>query len=197
MGDHRREKPVQAGDSADLLLVTAALPDGATASSSSSRPPPADTTSRTFDGQRGSRIELNDSPAPTTGYRSDATGAIDAAVIRYQSALCAEAVGAMDEALRLTTDYLKSRKHRSRCLSESFSDTDPTRSRHVCVVGIGSEHELFTPRCVWPTAGSIDRGGANKTADRPFRPPYRQNRFSFTGVSASPPNTRSLTTQPV
>jgi hypothetical protein len=31
-------------------------------------------------------------------------------VIRTQSALCAEAVGAMEEALRLTTEYLKTRK---------------------------------------------------------------------------------------
>ena len=31
-------------------------------------------------------------------------------MIRFQSALCAEAVGAMDESLRLTTDYLKARK---------------------------------------------------------------------------------------
>jgi alkylation response protein AidB-like acyl-CoA dehydrogenase len=31
-------------------------------------------------------------------------------VIRYQSALCAEAVGAMDEALKLTTEYLRARK---------------------------------------------------------------------------------------
>jgi alkylation response protein AidB-like acyl-CoA dehydrogenase len=31
-------------------------------------------------------------------------------VIRFQSALCAEAVGAMEEALRLTTEYLKTRK---------------------------------------------------------------------------------------
>ena len=35
---------------------------------------------------------------------------IQAAQIREQAALCAEAVGAMEEALRLTTEYLKTRK---------------------------------------------------------------------------------------
>lgn len=103
------KSPVPAGDSADLLLVTATLPDGGRGvflveSTATNRQ-----GFRTFDGQRGARIELTDSPALQLGT-GDATDAIDAAVIRYQSALCAEAVGAMDEALRLTTDYLKSRK---------------------------------------------------------------------------------------
>jgi alkylation response protein AidB-like acyl-CoA dehydrogenase len=40
----------------------------------------------------------------------DASAAIRNGVVRIQSALCAEAVGAMEEALRLTTDYLKTRK---------------------------------------------------------------------------------------
>ena len=40
----------------------------------------------------------------------DASEAIERAVIRTQSALCAEAVGAMEEALRLTTEYLTTRK---------------------------------------------------------------------------------------
>ena len=48
--------------------------------------------------------------AQPLGAGGDATAHIEAAVIRFQSALCAEAVGAMDESLRLTTDYLKARK---------------------------------------------------------------------------------------
>src|SRR6202008_4092342 len=44
------------------------------------------------------------------GEPVDATREIARAVSRMQSALCAEAVGAMEEALRLTTDYLKTRK---------------------------------------------------------------------------------------
>ena len=102
--------PVPAGDSADLLVVTAALPGGGSGlflvdGDATTRHP-----FRTFDGQRGADVELNDIPAQPLGAGGDATGGIEAAVIRFQSALCAEAVGAMDESLRLTTDYLKSRK---------------------------------------------------------------------------------------
>ena len=108
-----RKNPVLAGDSADTLIVTAALPSGgsglflvdAAAGSGVTRH-----GYRTFDGQRGAEIALDDTPAQPLGAGGDAGEAIEAAVIRFQSALCAEAVGVMDESLRLTTDYLKSRK---------------------------------------------------------------------------------------
>ncbi|MGZ6779250.1 MAG: acyl-CoA dehydrogenase family protein, partial [Mycobacterium sp.] len=48
-------------------------------------------------------------PAEPLG-EGDASDAVVHAVIRYQSALCAEAVGAMEEALQLTTAYLGERK---------------------------------------------------------------------------------------
>ena len=105
-----RKHPVLAGDSADVLIVTAALPGGGSGlflvdGDAVTRHP-----FRTFDGQRGADVELNDVAAQPLGAGGDATAGIEAAVIRFQSALCAEAVGAMDESLRLTTDYLKSRK---------------------------------------------------------------------------------------
>lgn len=65
---------------------------------------------RTFDGQRGAQIDLDQTPGEPLGDVVDASRAIGDAVIRIQSALCAEAVGVMEEALRLTTDYLKTRK---------------------------------------------------------------------------------------
>lgn len=105
-----RKNPVLAGDGADTLIVTAALPGGG----SGLFLVDATTTTRhgyrTFDGQRGADIIFDNTPASPLGSGGDAAAAIDAAVIRFQSALCAEAVGAMDESLRLTTDYLKSRK---------------------------------------------------------------------------------------
>jgi alkylation response protein AidB-like acyl-CoA dehydrogenase len=64
----------------------------------------------TFDGQRGAQIDLDSAPAEPLGDAVDASAAIRDAIIRIQSSLCAEAVGAMEEALRLTTDYLKTRK---------------------------------------------------------------------------------------
>ncbi|MGD1279552.1 acyl-CoA dehydrogenase family protein [Mycobacterium seoulense] len=109
-----RKNPVLAGDCADALVVSAALPDGGTGlflvdagpeSTSVSRHP-----YRTFDGQRGAQVDLDGAAAEPLGEGGDATRAIRDAVIRIQAGLCAEAVGAMAEALRLTTDYLKSRK---------------------------------------------------------------------------------------
>ncbi len=104
------KNPVLAGDCADTLVVTAALPDGGTglfmvaAEAVQRHPFP------TFDGQRGAQIDLDSAPAEPLGDAVDASTAIRDANIRIQSALCAEAVGAMEEALRLTTDYLKTRK---------------------------------------------------------------------------------------
>ncbi len=105
-----RKNPVLAGDSADTLVVSAALPDGGTGlflvhADAVTRHP-----YRTFDGQRGAQIDLDDARAEPLGAAADASEAIRHAVMRTQSALCSEAVGAMEEALRLTTDYLKTRK---------------------------------------------------------------------------------------
>jgi alkylation response protein AidB-like acyl-CoA dehydrogenase len=105
-----RKNPVLAGDCADTLVVSAALPDGGTGLFLVD----AEAVSRhgypTFDGQRGAQIDLDHAPAQPLGDAVDASPAIRDAIVRIQSALCSEAVGAMEEALRLTTDYLKTRK---------------------------------------------------------------------------------------
>ena len=107
-----RKNPVLAGDSADTLIVSAALPGGGSGLFLVDGAQDGVTRHgyRTFDGQRGADIVLDAAPAQPLGAGGDATEAIESAVIRFQSALCAEAVGAMDESLRLTTDYLKTRK---------------------------------------------------------------------------------------
>src|SRR6201994_2877829 len=104
------KNPVLAGDSADTLVVSAKLPDGGVGlflvdGEAVNRHP-----YRTFDGQRGAQIDLVNAPGEPLGDAVDASTAIRNGLVRIQSALCAEAVGAMEEALRLTTDYLKQRK---------------------------------------------------------------------------------------
>ena len=104
------KNPVLAGDSADTLVVSAKLPDGGVGlflvdGDAVSRHP-----YRTFDGQRGAQIDLDNAAGEPLGEAVDASTAIRNGLVRIQSALCAEAVGAMEEALRLTTDYLKQRK---------------------------------------------------------------------------------------
>ena len=109
-----RKNPVLAGDCADTLVVSAGLPGGGVGlflvDGLHDNPAVARQPYRTFDGQRGAQIDLDQAPAEPLGDAVDASDAIRNGVVRTQSALCAEAVGAMEEALRLTTDYLKTRK---------------------------------------------------------------------------------------
>jgi alkylation response protein AidB-like acyl-CoA dehydrogenase len=114
------KNPVLSGDCADVFVVSAALPDFQGERSDGSTAGvglfvvDADAVSRrafrTFDGQRAAQLNLGSVAAQPLGAGGDATQGLQNALIRYQSALCAEAVGAMEEALRLTTDYLTSRK---------------------------------------------------------------------------------------
>ncbi|MGF2953597.1 acyl-CoA dehydrogenase family protein, partial [Mycobacterium sp. THU-M116] len=130
-----RKNPVLAGDCADILVVSAALPDGGTGlflvdaaskNTSVTRHP-----YRTFDGQRGAQVDLDSVPAEPLGDGADASVAIRDAVIRIQSGLCAEAVGAMEEALRLTTDYLKTRKQFGVTLSKFQALTQRAADMYV------------------------------------------------------------------
>ncbi|OBK50239.1 acyl-CoA dehydrogenase family protein [Mycobacterium sp. 1081908.1] len=105
-----RKNPVLAGDCADALVVSAALPDGGTGLFLVDAGATSRQSYRTFDGQRGAQVDLDGVAAEPLGEGGDASLAIRDAIIRIQSALCSEAVGAMEEALRLTTDYLKTRK---------------------------------------------------------------------------------------
>ena len=106
------KNPVGHGATADILVVSAALPGGGVGlflvkSDASGL---VRKSYATHDGLRGAQIEFTDTPAEALGEGGDATALIQAAQIREQAALCAEAVGAMEEALRLTTEYLKTRK---------------------------------------------------------------------------------------
>jgi alkylation response protein AidB-like acyl-CoA dehydrogenase len=125
------KNPVLAGDSADTVVVSAALPDGGTGLFLVD----GDTVARhpypTFDGQRGAQIDLHSTPAEPLGDAVDASGAIRDAIIRIQSALCSEAVGAMEEALRLTTDYLKTRKQFGVTLSKFQALTQRAADMYV------------------------------------------------------------------
>jgi alkylation response protein AidB-like acyl-CoA dehydrogenase len=105
-----RKNPVLSGDCADEFIVSAALPDGGIGLFLVEGDAVVRRAFRTFDGRRGASLELDSAAAQPLGSGGDATSALEGALVRYQSALCAEAVGAMEEALRLTTEYLTSRK---------------------------------------------------------------------------------------
>ena len=107
------KNPVPHGDCADLLVVSARLPDGGGVGLfvvDADTDGVARRTYATHDGLRGAQLDLERVAAEPLGNGGDAAQAIVAANVRTQAALCAEAVGAMAEALRLTTGYLKTRK---------------------------------------------------------------------------------------
>ncbi|WP_330185282.1 acyl-CoA dehydrogenase family protein [Nocardia sp. NBC_01503] len=106
------KNPVPHGDCADELVVSAQLPGGALGlflvagdAQGVSRTP-----FRTFDGRRGAQIEFASAAAELLGDNADAQAALATVTARAQAVLCAESLGAMEEALRLTTEYLKTRK---------------------------------------------------------------------------------------
>ncbi|QLL05856.1 acyl-CoA dehydrogenase family protein [Mycobacterium vicinigordonae] len=105
-----RKNPVLAGDCAETLVVSATLPDGGTGLFLVDAKAVTRTRYATFDGQRGAQIDFDEAVAEPLGAATDASGPIRNGIIRIQSSLCAEALGAMEEALRLTTEYLKTRK---------------------------------------------------------------------------------------
>ncbi|WP_285286238.1 acyl-CoA dehydrogenase family protein, partial [Klebsiella pneumoniae] len=64
---------------------------------------------RTYDDRRAARVSFANAPAIELA-EGDQSDAIAYADIFAQTAQCAEAVGAMERAMELTTEYLKSRK---------------------------------------------------------------------------------------
>lgn len=106
------KNPVLRGDCADLLIVSAMLPGGGVGLFlvDTDEPGVIAHAYRTHDGLRGAQVELTGASATVLGEPVDRRAVIESAEVRAQVALCGEAVGAMAEALRLTTEYLKTRK---------------------------------------------------------------------------------------
>ncbi|MEU4597566.1 acyl-CoA dehydrogenase family protein [Nocardia sp. NPDC023988] len=107
-----RKHPVAAADSADQFIVSAALPDGGTGLFLIEPTDPGVTVTafRTHDGRRGADLTFDSATAEPLGTPVDAADVIGEMIVTAQAALGAEAVGAMSEALRLTTEYLGTRK---------------------------------------------------------------------------------------
>lgn len=105
------KNPVLRGDGAATLVVSAAREDGSTGLYlvEADAQGVTRTAYRTHDGLRSAQVVFEDAPAEELGT-GDAQAAIVEATVRAQAGLCAEAVGAMEESLRLTSDYLKQRK---------------------------------------------------------------------------------------
>ncbi|WP_305094462.1 acyl-CoA dehydrogenase family protein [Prescottella sp. R16] len=111
------KNPVPHGGCADVLVVSATLPGGGVGLFLVAGDAVGVTrrTYATHDERRGAQVEFVEATAEplgdtAAGVPDDAIATIRSAHVYAQAALCAEAVGAMEEALRLTVDYLRTRK---------------------------------------------------------------------------------------
>jgi alkylation response protein AidB-like acyl-CoA dehydrogenase len=105
-------EPVLNGARADVLVVSAAI-DGGTGLFLVQGD--ADGLTRTgyrthVGGGRAAKVAFQDTPAVALGDGGDATAAIERALAVARIAYSHEAIGAMDTALRTTSEYLKTRK---------------------------------------------------------------------------------------
>lgn len=145
------KNPVPHGDCADELVVSATLPDGGlglflvTADTTGV----ARTSYATVDGLRGAQIVFDGAPAELLGTGGDATSAVDDVLARAQAGLCAESIGAMAESLRLTTDYLKTRKQFGVTLSKFQTLTQRAANMYVSL-------ELARSMSYYLTASLVD-----------------------------------------
>ena len=105
------KEPVPSGARADVLVVSAVV-DGGTGlflvpgdAAGLTR-----TAYRTHDGTRAANVRFEDTPARQLGTGGDRTAAIERALAEARIAYAHEAIGAMDTALRTTTEYLRTRK---------------------------------------------------------------------------------------
>jgi alkylation response protein AidB-like acyl-CoA dehydrogenase len=108
------KEPVPQGASADLLVVTAALPDGGGTGVFLVQPDADGVSSEgypVYDGSRAARVVLDGTPATPLGEPGrDLTGTVATVLDIARVMACNEAVGAMAHALEATAEYLRSRK---------------------------------------------------------------------------------------
>ncbi|MFC4375331.1 acyl-CoA dehydrogenase family protein [Nocardia halotolerans] len=155
------KNPVLRGDCADELIVSAVLPGGGiglflvdpTGAGVRRR------AYRTFDGRRGAQFDFDGAAGELLGDTVDAAEQIALAQGHAQAALCAESVGAMEVALTLTTEYLKSRKQFGVTLSKFQTLTQRAADCYVSL-------ELARSMNLYATAALADGGNDPVVASR-------------------------------
>ena len=151
------KEPVLNGARADVLVVTADV-DGHTALFTVTD---ADRQGyATFDGGRAARISFAATPAEPLGDPAiDASALVDHAVAEAQVAYTHEAVGAMDVALSMTTEYLRTRKQFGVPLKAFQALTFRAADMYVSL-------ELVKSIAVWATLVLLDGGDAVEAGSR-------------------------------
>ena len=113
---------------------------------------------RTFEGGRAAHVAFDGTPAmPLGDVTSDQTSIVDDVVARAQVAYCHEALGAMDTALKITVDYLKTRKQFGVTLSTVQALTFRAADLYVSL-------ELVRSTVMWATLVLLDEPGLAREA---------------------------------
>ena len=153
------KEPVPHGARADVLVVSAALPDGGTGLFLVT--PDADGLTRdgypTHDGGRAARIALDGTPATPLGEATDRAGIIARVLDIARITACNEAVGLMEVALDTTSSYLKSRKQFGVTLNTFQSLTFRSADMYVSL-------ELARSLTLWATMVLADGSGEEAAA---------------------------------
>jgi alkylation response protein AidB-like acyl-CoA dehydrogenase len=155
------KEPVPHGARADLLVVSAALPDGGTGlfvvtgdATGLSR-----TGYRNHDGTRSANVRFDGTPATPLGTGGDRTQDIERAQAVARIAYSHEAVGAMDTALRTTVEYLKTRKQFGVTLNKFQALNFRAADMYVSL-------ELARSIALWASVVQLSDGDVVTAADR-------------------------------
>ncbi len=145
------KEPVLNADRANVLVVFAEgrlflVDPGALSESGGSI-----TSYSTFDGGRAARVAFDKTPATPLGEGGDATEATKDVIAAATIAYCHEALGAMDSALKLTTDYLTTRKQFGMTLNRFQSLTFRAADMYTSL-------ELTRSIVTWATMVLADEG---------------------------------------
>jgi alkylation response protein AidB-like acyl-CoA dehydrogenase len=149
------KEPVLHGARADALVVSAATDAGTglflvEASADDGAAGLTRTGYRTFEGGRAAHVAFEGTPATPLGdVATDQASILDDVVARAQVAYCHEALGAMDTALKLTVEYLKTRKQFGVTLSTFQALTFRAADLYVSL-------ELVRSTVMWATLVLLD-----------------------------------------
>ena len=155
------KEPVPHGARADVLVVSASLPGGGTGlfvvqgdATGLTR-----TGYRNHDGTRSANVRFDGTPATQLGPGGDQTQAIERAQAVARIAYSHEAVGAMDTALRTTTEYLKTRKQFGVTLNKFQALNFRAADMYVSL-------ELARSIALWASVVQLSDGDVVTAADR-------------------------------
>ncbi len=155
------KEPVLNGARADVLLVVARTPSGTGVFVV--RPDAAGPDRvgyPTYDGGRAARVTFAATPAEPLGdLTADAAATLERVTAQARIAYCHEAVGAMDAALAMTTEYLRTRKQFGVPLKTFQALTFRAADMYVSL-------ELARSTALWATLVAADGGDVVTAATR-------------------------------